>query len=113
MKTITTKNSWGEERTYKVAKRVPANYVIWNIGENMGTDEYIPFAKRVSENPKDDEYYHICPTSVVAVKLSKEDVKILREAAHHGIDTINQARIEKGTSMLADRTLEILERIVE
>jgi hypothetical protein len=47
------------------------------------------------------------------VKLSKEDVKVLRRAAHHGIDTINQARIEKGTSMLADRTLEILERIVE
>ena len=39
MDTITTKDTWGKEQTYKVAEKIPAGYKVWNIGKNMGHDE--------------------------------------------------------------------------
>ena len=27
---------------FEIVEKIPENYVVWNIGENMGTDKYIP-----------------------------------------------------------------------
>ena len=27
---------------FEIVEKIPSNYFVWNIGENMGTDEYIP-----------------------------------------------------------------------
>ena len=40
MDTITTKDSFGAETTYKVVEKIPAGFQVWNIGQhNMGNDE--------------------------------------------------------------------------
>lgn len=31
--------------TFEIVEKIPGNYIVWNIGENMGTDLYILFAR--------------------------------------------------------------------
>lgn len=30
---------------FEIVEKIPENYVVWNIGENMGTDKYIPICQ--------------------------------------------------------------------
>lgn len=90
---IETKDTFGNIRSYEVVEKMPEGYIVWNIGKNMGTDEYIPICARMSEDKHSDEYYHINPDTVRAIKLNPADVKVLREAAHHGIDNLRSAEL--------------------
>ena len=62
-------------RNYKIVEKVPTDYVVWNIGEHMGSDEYIPFCQVIPGT------LHIVADTLLAVKLPKEEVKILRKVA--------------------------------
>lgn len=104
---------------FEIVEKIPANYFVWNIGENMGSDEYIPLCKYLK--PYDRESYDIDVTSLKAIKLSAEEVKTLREAAESGIGS--KATAEKALKSKrkgywnnrkreqAEKTIEIFNRI--
>ena len=76
---------------FEIVEKVSEWFIVWNIGDNMGTDEYIPLAMRLSCNKDDDNYYHINSNNLKAIKLPVEEVKALREAAHNGISCLVDA----------------------
>lgn len=70
---------------FEIVEKIPSNYFVWNIGENMGTDEYIPICKDL--HPEDKENFEIDTTSLKAIKLPVDEVEALREAAGVGINS--------------------------
>lgn len=76
---------------FEIVEKIPANYFVWNIGENLGTDEYIPLAEDL--HPEDKDNYEINRYTLKALKLSVEEVKLMRRAAAVGVDS--KAKAEK------------------
>ena len=118
-KTITTKDTFGKIQTYEVVEKIPSGFFVWNIGENMGDDEYIPICEDL--HPEDKDNYEINPNTVKAIRLSVEEVKALRKAASVGINskkTAEKALKSKRRGYWSDRkraeaekTIDIFERI--
>lgn len=108
---LETKNTFGEITSYKVVEKIPAGFEVWNIGENMGTDEYIPLCEKLHpENKKD---YSINRDTVKAIKLNPDDVKILREAAGYGASNIincEKALRRQPKSYMARRKYELAKK---
>ena len=109
------------EDVFEIVEKVPANFFVWNIGENMGTDEYIPICKDL--HPGDKENFEIDTTSLKAIKLPIDEVKALREAAACGVNskkTAEKALKSKRRGYWSDRkraeaekTIDIFKRITE
>ena len=104
---------------FEIVEKIPADFFVWNIGDNMGHDEYIPLCKDL--HPEDKENFEIDSTTLKAIKLPINEVKALRQAAHWGVNskaTAEKALKSKRTGYNADRkrkaaaaTIEIFERI--
>lgn len=101
-------------RNYKIVEKVPTDYVVWNIGKNMGSDEYIPFCQVIPGT------FSIVPDTLLAVKLPKEEVEIIRRVAGRGdtdIKSMNSRINHHRKYDCNEETLimakEILERIYE
>lgn len=122
--TVTTKDSWGRELTYEVVEKIPPRFSVWNIGEHMGSDEYIPLCELVNPCELEEQYRDLCainPNTLKAIKLPKEEVLLLRKAAMTGIRSLNEAhsvirksaktRYSKKRRRLAVKALAIFERI--
>lgn len=94
MASITTTSILGETDTFEVVDSIPPGYFVWNIGGNMGTDEYIPLCRSLYPGlPKDNPLrYHIDADFLKAIKLPREEVTILREAAANGISSLEEAQ---------------------
>ena len=80
--TITSENQFGKD-TFEIVDKIPAGFFVWNIGENMGSNEYIPLAEDLK--PNDKENFEIRRDTLKAIKLSVEEVKALRKAGGWGI----------------------------
>ena len=106
---------------FEIVEKIPSGFFVWNIGENMGTDEYIPICEDL--HPEDKDNYEINASTLKAIRLSLEDVEALREAAHVGIvskKTAEKALKSKRRGYTSDRkraaaelTIEIFRRICE
>ena len=104
---------------FEIVEKIPAGFFVWNIGENMGHDEYIPLCKDL--HPEDKENFEIDSTTLKAIKLTINEVKALRQAASWGVNskaTAEKALKSKRKGYNADRkrkaataTIEIFERI--
>ena len=104
---------------FEIVEKIPSNYFVWNIGENMGTDEYIPICEDL--HPEDKDNYEINQNTVKVIKLSVEEVKALRKAASVGINskkTAEKALKSKRRGYWSDRkraeaekTIDIFKRI--
>ena len=104
---------------FEIVEKIPNNYFVWNIGENMGTDEYIPICEDL--HPEDKENFEIDTTTLKAIKLPINEVKALRQAANWGVnskETAEKALKSKRKGYNADRkrkaaaaTIEIFKRI--
>ena len=104
---------------FEIVEKIPAGFFVWNIGDNMGHDEYIPLWKDL--HPEDKENFEIDTTVLKAIKLPINEVKALRQAASWGVNskaTAEKALKSKRTGYNADRkrkaataTIEIFERI--
>ena len=104
---------------FEIVEKIPAGFFVWNIGENMGTDEYIPLCEDL--HPEDKDSYEINPSTLKAIRLRHEDVETLREAAHIGIvskKTAEKALKSKRRGYWSDRkraeaekTIDIFKRI--
>ena len=99
---------------FEIVEKIPIHYFVWNIGENMGTDEYIPICEDL--HPEDKDNYEINPNTVKAIKLSVEEVKALRKAASVGINskkTAEKALKSKRRGYLSDRKREQAEKTID
>ena len=113
-KTITTKDTWGNERTYEITKKIPVNFFVWNIGENVGTHEYIPVAEWLNPENKDD--YSINPETVKAVPVSPEEWAKLDKAVNVGVNslkTAEKALKSKRRGYWSDRKRKAAEMTIE
>lgn len=92
-KIYTESNLHEHKDVFEIVERIPKNFFVWNIGENMGADEYIPLITQQYTNAdkNDCEYYTINRNLLFAIKLPIEEVKLLREAAHNGITSLAEA----------------------
>ena len=107
--------------TFKIVEKIPENYLVWNIGENMGTDLYIPICQML--RPGDKEDFSINPDTLKAVKVAPEEFKKLQKAASYGVSnlkTAEKALKSKRRGYMSDRkralatlTIDIFERITE
>lgn len=96
-------------------------FFVWNIGENMGTHEYIPVCEDL--HPEDKNSYEINTATLKAVKVTPDEWKKLDEAASWGIGNLKQAEKalkSKRHGYTSDRkraaaklTIEIFRRICE
>lgn len=87
----------------------------------MGSDEYIPLCQDLYPGIKDN--YSINPDTLRAIKLPKEEVKLLREAAGWGVVSLKEvekALKSKRHSYIAEKrresarkTIDIFKRITE
>lgn len=99
---------------FEIVEKIQSNYFIWNIGENMGTDEYIPICEDLQ--PEDKDSYDINASTLKAIKLSREEVETLREAAHIGIvskKTAEKALKSKRRGYWSDRKREQAEKTID
>lgn len=116
-----TSETLGKTDIYKIVEKIPFGFFVWNIGENMGSDEYIPLCQYLYPGIKDD--YSINSGTLRAIKLPKEEVELLREAAAWGVNSIETARKalkSRRHSYMAEKkrenarkTIDIFERITE
>lgn len=106
---------------FEITEKIPTGFFIWNIGENMGTHEYIPVCQYM--NPGDKESFEINPDTLKAVKVTPEEWEKLNKAAAWGVGNLLQAEKalkSKRHGYTADRkraaaelTIEIFRRICE
>lgn len=118
--TITSETLWKTD-VFKIVKKIPFGFYVWNIGENMGSNEYIPLCQDLCQGIKDD--YSINPDTLRAIKLPKEEVELLREATGWGVNSLETARkalksrrrgcIAEKKRENARKTIDIFERITE
>ena len=118
-KIYTESNLNDRNDVFEIVEKIPIHYFVWNIGENMGTDEYIPICEDL--HPEDKDNYEINPYTLKAIKLSVEEVKALRKAASVGINskrTAERALKSKRRGYWSDRkraeaekTIDIFKRI--
>ena len=120
-KIYTESNLNDRNDVFEIVEKIPSGFFVWNIGENMGDDEYIPICEDL--HPEDKDNYEINQNTVKAIKLSVEEVKALRKAASVGINskkTAEKALKSKRRGYWSDRkraeaekTIEIFKRITE
>lgn len=99
---------------FEIVEKIPANYFVWNIGENLGTDEYIPLAEAL--HPEDKDNYEINRYTLKAIKLSVEEVKLLRHAANFDINskaTAEKALRSKRRGYMSDRKRSEAEKTID
>lgn len=118
--TITSETLWNTD-IYKIVEKIPFNFYVWNIGKNMGSDEYIPLCQDLYPEIKDN--YSINPDTLRTIKLPKEEVELLREAAGWGVVSLKEAEkalkskrhsyIAEKRRESAHKTIDIFERITE
>lgn len=80
---------FGKTDVFEIVGRIPTNFFVWNIGENMGTHEYIPICEDL--HPEDKENYEINPVTLKAVKVTPEEWKKLSDAASVGVNSLQTA----------------------
>ena len=111
----------GKTDVFEIVDKIPARFFVWNIGDNMGTHEYIPVREDLHPEDKDD--YSINPATLKAVKVSPEEWEKLDKAANWGVGNLKQAEKalkSKRRGYTSDRkrvaaelTIEIFRRICE
>ena len=92
------------EDIFEIVEKIPKNFYVWNIGENMGSDEYIPICEDL--HPDDKNNYEINTSTLKAIKLDTKDVEILRKSAGVGVNSVKTAEKalkSKRTGYNADR----------
>ena len=101
--------SQSNTHTFLLVDKIPNNYIVWNIGANMGHVEYLPLAERMSNDKHSDDYYSINTNTLKAIKLPANDVTKLQNASSWGISSLADAQKaikSKRTGYTADKKRE-------
>lgn len=99
---------------FEIVEKIPENYVIWNIGKNMGTDKYIPICQLKTK-------YDVDLFSLKAVPVTPEEYSKLQDASSWGVSSLENAEkalkskrhgyISDKKRALAASTIEIFRKI--
>lgn len=85
---IITTTLWNTD-VYEIVEKIPNNYLVWNIGENMGTDCYIPICQML--HPENKEDFSINRDTLKAVQVTPEEFKKLQSATSYGVSCLKDA----------------------
>lgn len=106
---------------FEIVEKIPVGFFVWNIGENMGTHEYIPVCEDLHSEDKDN--YEINTATLKAIKVTPDEWEKLNKAAAWGVGNLKQAEKaikSKRHGYTSDRkrtaaelTIEIFRRICE
>ena len=106
---------------FEIVEKIPVGFFVWNIGENMGTHEYIPVCEDL--RPEDKDNYEINTATLKAVKVAPDEWEKLNKATSCGVGNLKQAEKalkSKRHGYTSDRkraaaelTIEIFRRICE
>lgn len=77
--------SFDKVDVFEIVDKIPTGFFVWNIGDNMGHDEYIPVCQDL--RPGDKDCFEINTRTLKAIKLSPEEVQLLRKAAGYGVNS--------------------------
>lgn len=109
----------GKTDVFEIVKKIPAGFFVWNIGENMGTHDYIPICEDL--HPENKDNFEINPSTLKAVKVAPDEWEKLDKAASWGIGNLKQAEkalkskrrgyISDRKRAVAEFTIEIFRRI--
>ena len=109
------------ERTdvFEIVEKIPTGFFVWNIGENMGTHEYIPVCQDLHPEAKDN--FEINTATLKAVKVAPDEWEKLNKAASWGVGNLKQAEkalkskrrgyISDRKRVAAELTIDIFRRI--
>lgn len=86
---IYTTTAIGKIDVFEIVTKIPKGFFVWNIGENMGTHEYIPLCQLL--HPEDSKCFSINPKTLKAIKVSPEEWEKLEKAGNWGIGNLKQA----------------------
>ena len=124
MEKITTVNHLGIEHVFEVVNKIPEGFMVWNIGDNMNNDDYIPLCEWKYPDKVKDGNCNIRLDTLKAIKLDTEEVKLLRRASAYGVYNLENTKkvVAKGNPSkdnwyidtkwdLANKVLPIFERI--
>lgn len=75
--------------TFEIVDKIPVGFFVWNIGESMGTHEYIPVCEDLHPEYKDN--YEINTATLKAVKVAPDEWEKLDKAAAWGVGNLEQA----------------------
>ena len=81
--------TFGKTDVFEIVGRIPENFFVWNIGENMGTHDYIPLCEDLHPENKDD--YSINAATLKAIRVTPEEWKKLNDAANVGVNSLQTA----------------------
>lgn len=81
--------SFGKTDVFEIVGKIPSNFFVWNIGENMGTHDYIPLCEDLHPENKDD--YSINATTLKAIRVTPEEWEKLNDAASVGVTSLQTA----------------------
>ena len=106
---------------FEIVEKIPVGFFVWNIGENMGTHEYIPVCEDLLLN--DTANSEIYTATLKAVKVAPDEWKKLNKAASWGVENLKQAEKSLKSKRhgytsdrkraVAELTIEIFRRICE
>lgn len=117
---IISTSLWNTD-VFEIVEKIPNNYLVWNIGENMGTDCYIPICQML--HPENKEDFSINRDTLKAVPVTSEEYKALQKAASYGVNslkTAEKALRSKRHGYMSDKkrglaalTIDIFKRLTE
>ena len=104
---------------FEIVGKIPTNFFIWNIGENMGTHDYIPLCEYL--HPENVGDRSINAATLKAIKVTPDEWGALNKAAAWGVGNLKQAEkvlkskhhgyISDRKRAAAELTIEIFRRI--
>lgn len=103
-----------KEDVFQIVERMPEMFFVWNIGENMKSAEWIPLCEALHPGDKDD--YSINPDTLKAINLPENEVKLLRDAADFGINslaTAEKALKSRRRGYMSDRKREQAKKVID
>jgi hypothetical protein len=103
-----------KEDVFQIVERIPEMFFVWNIGENMKSAEWIPLCEALHPGDKDD--YSINPDTLKAINLPENEVKLLRDAADFGINslaTAEKALKSRRRGYMSDRKREQAKKVID
>lgn len=99
---------------FEIVEKIPVGFFVWNIGENMGTHEYIPVCEDL--HPEEKDNYEINTATLKAVKVAPDEWEKLNKAASWGVGNLLQAEKalkSKRRGYTADRKREAAKMTIE
>ena len=63
-------------RTFEILEKISKKYSVRGIGNNMGSEEYIPFCEDLY--PGDPKSFDMNPNTLNTIKLPKEEVQLIK-----------------------------------